>query len=170
MKNELQLMHVSLEHDSKIELFLPRIPNQRADFEDDFIERICASDSIRGCFIGHPNAVDDFCPAAEFEHEVSDLYYLPKIEESGRIYRVYHFNVLEDEVMTPSELLDSNYVPDAYASNEHWILNPIKPIHSELILLRDVFAPEGTFQEVYSKIEFDYVTISESDLEEMYTL
>ena len=77
-------------------LFVPRIPETRAECEDDQTPRICVSDSIKRCSMAIYGETRPLRPKTYFVYE------------------------LRANVVKPTDW----QVPDQYRTNEHWILSP----------------------------------------------
>lgn len=127
---KLHLYHISQlsEFPNETKRFIPRIPEYRASGENERIPRICVSDSLDGCFKAHPDAVHNINYAMDTEVLLEEGI-------TGILYRVYHFLVDEEEVLFPNQLHSKGYVPDALDTNEHWILNEIKPVGISYVCL-----------------------------------
>lgn len=126
------LYHVSLDFEHHIDLFIPDIPKKRAGGEDSTMKRICTSDTLEGCMIGHPNVW-------YHAHEYTDMEYYDPYEhmgfmtvlldhenEWGHLMKVYEFEAEEDQYIGPEKIKQENWVPDVDKTREHWIMEPIK--------------------------------------------
>ena len=96
------LYHLSIDrhHDT---VFEPRIPDDRAEFEDNTVPRICVSTSIRGCLkaIGMDGMYGNafiYIPIQYGKNKIADNLYKPTIDE----------------------------VPDVLETREKWITCPVK--------------------------------------------
>lgn len=128
--NHVKLFHVSTEFNASIKIFIPRVPSERAEGEDDKIGRICTSSSLNGCLVGHPTLwfrIVEYpsmggCPFQMMDWETT---LLDHGEIVGQLCKVYEFDVHKSKVITPHTLVKEGLVPDAKSSNEHWITEPI---------------------------------------------
>lgn len=93
-------------------IFTPRVPETRAIEEDDKTPRICVSDTILRCLA----AIDGV--STEYLGSYSGVPTRPMY-----IYR------LKGKGYRPT----NEEVPDAYKTNEHWLLVPTKGIRGRLI-------------------------------------
>lgn len=150
MGKKLHLYHISqlLENQEEIKQFVPRIPESRANEENETIPRVCVSDSLEGCFKGHPDAVVD----SEYGNFAQLL-----LEKgiSGLLFRVYHFIVDEADVMLPEELLEKGYVPDVLDTNEHWILTECQPVGVSYVCLEKAGMDMEDSEEEFLYTTFD---------------
>lgn len=144
-KEKVQLFHVSRysEGQAAIEEFVPRIPKNRMQGEDDSTPRICVSDNLLGCLRAMSNPAYEMYEYAESEYhcpyqEMSYLDVLLEKNQSGQMYRIYHFDMEKSEVVTPEELHKNGWVPDALKTNEHWITSNRKPDRVSYIFLHSV--------------------------------
>jgi hypothetical protein len=100
------LFHLSPTYLGNKKLFIPRVPAAQTNwfvrngYEDATTPRICTSTTIEGCLVG-----------------------INKMEPLLKFY-VYRFAPIESAIVKPEELLAKKYVPDAAATNEHWIIEP----------------------------------------------
>ena len=159
-KEKLQLFHISRyrEGEAAIEEFIPRIPENRMDGENDSMPRICVSDSLTGCFTATSNPSYEMysytreeynCP---YQH-MSYLDILLEKNQSGQMYRVYHFEMDESEVVSPAELHEKGWVPDALETNEHWITANRKPDRISYIFLLSVTPGKGNFNFRFTEMQ-----------------
>lgn len=102
LSNTANLYHLSIDrHDDAI--FEPRIPDNRAGFEDNTIPRICVSTSIRGCL-----------KALCMDGTHCSAYIYTPIE--------YNRNKIADNLYKPTIY----EVPDVIETREKWITCPVK--------------------------------------------
>lgn len=107
--------HMDILHDeNEVEEFYPRIPMDMIDGEDEEIDRICVSSSIRGCISSAPWGQER---ALSFGDNM--------------VFRVYKFNkkdIDEANIISSQELYEKGLVGDALVCDEFWIVNQsIKP-------------------------------------------
>lgn len=102
LTDTVKLYHLSFDRLGD-EVFYPRVPNERAQFEDGTIPRICVSTSIRGCLKGL--GIDGT------HHHV--FLYTP-VEYKGKKIKDHIFKPTVDEV------------PDVVETREKWITCPVK--------------------------------------------
>ena len=103
----MKLYHVSY---NKVDRFIPRVPKERAEGENDDIPRICFSDSIEKCIAAKPSG-----PTA-----------LEIAEEEGIPVCLYVYSInTEDydkrDLFDPTEVFLWG-VPDARITHEWWLL------------------------------------------------
>lgn len=152
-KKKLELFHVSRYSEGKeaIQEFVPRIPKNRMDGENDSMPRICVSDNLIGCFRAMSNPAYEMFEYAESEYYcpyqgMSYLDILLEKNQSGQMYRIYHFDMETSEVVTPAELHEKGWVPDALKTNEHWITANRKPDRVTYIFLHSVTKGKRTYE------------------------
>lgn len=143
-----------------IEEFIPRVPESRSLAENSQWERICVSTTLEGCLKGHPDVLYELiyqyqesyqCP----EDDMERVEYLLERGETGKLYRIYHFDVDGSDVVTPDELLENGWVHDADKSQEHWLMKTVKPDRISYVFVRGA-------DETESGIRFDMT--EENDL------
>lgn len=161
-KKKLELFHVSRyrEGEEAIQEFVPRIPRNRMEGENDSIPRICVSDNLNGCFTATSNPSyemysyqreNSHCPYQQMSH----LDILMETNQAGQMYRVYHFDMDESEVVSPGDLHEKGWVPDALETNEHWITENRKPDRISYIFLLSVTPGKGKFNFRLSGVQED---------------
>ena len=116
-----QLYHISFKNDLE-GVWQPKTPEgggARTDSSEPETRRICVSPTIEQCFQAiYPNISQYF---EDKNYPYMDFYvYKPQL-------------VGTEEIITPEGLTEHRWVPDAYLTDEHWILDP-------------------TFMQLYSKI------------------
>lgn len=114
----LTLYHVSLDQNPKRSmLFIPKIPETCAKWENKDIKRICFSTSIEKCLIA-TQSLDIF---------------------SHQILNVYKFEVDENDknLKDPNYVYREGYVKDALGNEEYWYLKPIE-LSCESFILKDI--------------------------------
>lgn len=104
----MSLIHVSFD---RVDEFIPRVPKNKADGENNTIPRICVTNDIVRAICALPNG-------GLVLHKMS-LLKLPTI------IHVYYLKA--DKVMPTEEV--SKYVPDALSSGEMWILEKPKSVY-----------------------------------------
>ena len=135
--------HVELARTKPIEIFIPRIPDERLVDEDDVIPRICVSTSIIGCLNAVPwgkrnlDFIPDFLPI-----------------------RVYVFET--DKFWSSSELYNDGLVADAIYTDEHWLLEPIMPkeifyINNLKINLKDIILDTKKHYSIIDKLDYNII-------------
>lgn len=141
---KMTFLHISRykEGEPAIEQFVPRVPTSRSRAENSQTERICVAPTLLGCLIAHPDVLYEMiyqyeenyqCPQDDMER----LEYLLERGESGKLYRVYHFDVDVAGVVTPEELLANDWVHDAEKTQEHWLTKAVKPDRISYVFLKD---------------------------------
>lgn len=63
---------------------------------------------------------------------------------------LYTFHVEGSKVRTPQSI--KQYVPDALETDEHWIMESIKPVSHRYFLLEDVYSKDGVQKCFYSEL------------------
>ena len=114
----LTLYHVSLDRNPKRSmLFIPKIPETCAKWENKDIKRICFSTSIEKCLIT-TQSLDIF---------------------SHQILNVYKFEVDENDknLKNPNYVYHEGCVKDALGNDEYWYLKPVE-LHCESFKLKDI--------------------------------
>lgn len=126
MKNIEKLFHISRNTDI-IEKFIPRIPESRADWEDEINQRVCLSSSIEGCLTGVPWGGS----------KLEDI--LLPTGDGSYLIRVYEFdikNIATEDLVGPEEIYEDGLVNDAMLSQEYWFIGKeLKPDRTYLIEL-----------------------------------
>lgn len=142
--------HISLQNLGKKKKFHPKIPLNRYE----------------GAFVKHPYALKDIveddtipriCVAPEIDLCISAIT-LPNMSEKGIRGYVY----VADKPLAVSEDLPKLLVPDAYETQEHWILSPtvMKRIGIVQLFERD-------YDVLYSWLKRDVENIEETMLEKI---
>lgn len=106
----MKLYHVSLGWKETPKLFIPRVPKNRAENENETIKRICLSTDIIGCLTAMPD----------------------KPHKYNTKITVYECDV--HDYIDYNELYFSNKVCDSYLTHECWYLKPITMTGKHLIL------------------------------------
>ena len=104
-KHDLKLYVIIYDKKLRGGVIYPRVPKYRMDDEDDYIKRICCSNSIAGCIRG----IGDLTPIAIKYGN----YYVYRLDLTGY-----------EQVLTPRQVQVS--VPDAMQTGEWWVLNPCR--------------------------------------------
>lgn len=142
------LYHVSKITDKKIEKFVPRIPKERLPKENSTIKRICMSSSLEGCLSAVPwgqDAVD-------------------AIDEYGTmLYRVHLFKIDKNDknLITPQQLKENKYVPDAMTNQEYWYMQEIVPDEVFIINVRDCTYVRNSKIFKFKNLDIDIVSNDE---------
>lgn len=127
-----KLYHVSFFDYDVVDIFYPRVPNNRHKEEDGGIDRICLSDSLEGCLTAVPGG---------------GMYLEDEFGEDGfSLIRVYEFdiqNINLNNIIPPEYLYQKDLVRDANISREHWVIN------QELIPSRTYLIKLETYDEGY---------------------
>lgn len=122
------LYHLSLNTDI-IEEFTPRIPESRANWEDEINQRFCMSESIEGCLTAVP-----------WGGSTLDDVFILAINTS-KLIRVYEFDVEDidpEDLIWSDEIYMDGLVHDAEVTKECWFIGKsISPSRSYLIELTD---------------------------------
>lgn len=159
-ERKVTLYHLSRISDEEVVEFIPRVPKSRAGSENDTINRVCAAPTIEGCMLAHPTIIyymaDYFdlpysCP---YDH-MAQMHSLLEHGEYGMFLRMYTFEVNESELYTPDYLIEKKYVPDAKATQEHWILNNCTPSTVSYVLITSIKRDEETNENVYDYLTFN---------------
>lgn len=90
--------------------FTPRIPQSRAEEEDDKIPRVCAAPSIAQCLI-----------AIDGDPDLKRMYQNVPLVLKNPPFAVYMFSVDEKEIYIPTD----EQVPDRYRTGEIWITKAV---------------------------------------------
>lgn len=109
----MKFYHVDLCKKEVINLFIPKIPSHILDGENGDIKRICVSSTIKGALGSVPWGGRNMANKGE-----------------NMVFRVYEFessSIDKKSILTPKELVENGYVPDALCYDEHWIMEPVKP-------------------------------------------
>ena len=131
LTDTIKLYHISVNRLGD-EVFYPRVPNERAQFEDDTIPRICVSTSVRGCIKGL--GIDGT------HHHV--FLYTP-VEYKGKKIKGHIFKPTVDEV------------PDVVETREKWIKRCSRVKKNQLLILG---SDQGncTMDNIYSFLRLPY--------------
>lgn len=129
------LYHVSIVELKENELnFIPRVPKERMDAENDSIKRICFSDDIANCL----KAMSD----------IEQVLWKSYTNDSNIKLFVY---AIDESKLNSSSLLKpinvSTYVPDALENNEYWVLEEV-----EVNLINTICLDES----MYKIFDIDY--------------
>lgn len=125
------LYHVSYDvFQAERYVFKPRVPESRADRENDSIKRICFTDSIENCL----------------RSISSDLQFMNEYN----LIRVYKFEVSDQDenLMHWEELYRNNYAYDAALTHEYWYLN-------EVVLESKIYCIKDYSYDIFTIIPFD---------------
>lgn len=118
-----KLYHISNNCEMIVE-FIPRIPSNKRNDEDDITLRISLSSTIEGCLTATPWGGS----------KLENLFWK---EDSSFLLRVYEFDVCDldlDNTIPPEFLYSEDLVRDAQITKEHWYINNnLKPNRSYLI-------------------------------------
>lgn len=124
ISDTVKLYHVSRDsHDG--EVFKPRVPDNRIEYEDDKVKRVCVSTSVIGALRGI--ACDD----------ASGDYILHTPVNAGR-------KKISDYIYKPTV----NELPDVIETREKWILCPVKMVECGCVKIRN-----GKIAEILRKNE-----------------
>lgn len=135
----MKLMHISVvESDLKkaIDVFLPRVPRTIAYMEDAQQKRVCTAESVVNCVKGHPFILSQFnADSIGFDpyDSMSQQSCLLELGKSGFLCQLYYFEVPKEMVKTPAELV--GFVPDIKFTDEHWIMESVKPVKMQYVLI-----------------------------------
>ena len=111
MNEKIHLYHVSFDLRNPLEkVFIPRIPKEPMNREDETIPRICFSDSITGCINGIGRASEFFG------------------DNDSRDIIVWELEVdpLDENLRSWEYLYEHDLVPDAAITHEYWYLKPLE--------------------------------------------
>lgn len=111
-------------------LVYPRLPQGgQIKGENNTIPRIWLSDSIENCLTGiGANKIEHYSDPDLFGWDNGDLPFT--------IYTFDTNDMDQQYILTPEQLDELGYVPDAYITHEYWYLKPIKPRYKELKALK----------------------------------
>lgn len=126
--------HVStnIHHDGT---FIPRIPQNRHEDENDTIPRVCVSSTIEGCFTAMPNGGYSL---DMLNISTSGLYLIFRIDTDK-------LGILPDNIYTSDVLYQRDLVRDADLSDEHWITSSfIVPKEEQTVILLKSWDVEET--------------------------
>lgn len=116
------LYYVDKCYEEIIKEFVPQIPKNTMMDEDDITARICLSKNIQGCL-----------NAASWGK--NQLFYRSELE----VFRLYTFDekdILEENLIDTKILWKENFVPDAYLTDEVWVVNQnLKPSNISYFIL-----------------------------------
>lgn len=119
-----------LNKDVPVSTFTPRIPQARMCLEDDIVPRVCIAPTLEGCI----KAIPQF---SEFKRKkkIGKQYLLPYRGKKGYVFRVYDFEIHnEDKSLIESDKLKIE-VPDALNTGECWYLEQLIPSSTYHILV-----------------------------------
>lgn len=142
MNNLMTLKHIEFweEEVEKIKEFIPRVPSKTTLGEDKSIPRICTSTTIENCVKASPQTsyvlfgMLDEINLMEMSHQY--FHYFLETAQYGMLVRVYHFEVEESIVRLPNEIHKAGWVPDALITDEHWLLEKVKPVRTSYAIVR----------------------------------
>lgn len=144
------LYHVSYK---PIKNFILRVPKHRLADEDNTTPRICCSTTIENCIMAKPGQTEFLYLC--MEHNLPCILY------------VYEFNVKSDDpnVIVPTQLQESNAVPDAEILQEYWLCNKIPEFKEYVFKVNDVFRSGDWLNRVeltneISKFDFLFVNLA----------
>lgn len=127
----MKLYNICMAEESTGDLFVPRVPNERAHHEDDSIPRICLSSSLSGCVSAVPWG------GLQFDEMILDL----GLETESYPFKVYEFDtddIIEENLIPPSVLYEKDWVRDAVINDEYWVVNQtLKPRKSYFISITE---------------------------------
>lgn len=134
-KYDLKLYVIIYDKKLRGGVIYPRAPKYRMDDEDDYIKRICCSNSIPGCIRGI-----DLTPT----NVKYGNYYVYRLDLTGY-----------EQVLTPRQVQVS--VPDAMQTGEWWVLNPcVYSYIGKLARVKIIENPNGRDKIVYKLEEIGY--------------
>ena len=120
------LYYVDRSYEQKIKEFVPKIPNATMQGENETIERICLCPTIEDCIY-----------AASWGH--SNISYR-NINEVFRVYEFDENDICKKNIINSDELWSKQLVPDAYITNEIWVIKQIlKPKNIFYIRIGEYF-------------------------------
>lgn len=110
----MYIYHITKELDHR-GVFVPRVPEYAEDYDEDCeIGRVCFSDSLEGCLSSVSWGSWDTKKNLEDTEGVIKVFRLwitPELVQRGIIY-------------TPEYLAKNDFVADAWATREYWLLQP----------------------------------------------
>lgn len=114
----MKLFHLSL---SLIDEFKPRVPIHTRDDENKSINRICLSSNIENCLsaVGWGGSV---------VREEDILYGVLTNYKESKPIAIYQFDIDEQYLLSPEQLVKNNYVKDALINDEYWYIGDKKLI------------------------------------------
>lgn len=169
MNDKIKLFHITRDFKEPISVFKPRVPSSRMGTEDSTTPRICVSPTIKGCILGHPNIVQflnayDEEPIYTVEETMAEQQYSLVHGISGILCRVYEFEVDASIVKTSTELVSESLVPDAHITNEHWILEEVKPVSMHFIIIKKANILFFTENGIVDEVEVEYQSFEIKEL------
>lgn len=130
--------------------FIPRVPFSRGQWENGEIRRICFSDSVNGCLTAMP---EGGCKLRETVKETDGHFYLYVLDTDK-------YGIDKQDILTPAQLYENNYVWDAEETDEYWVLVPVKIEKEDIHRIQIVDWEEDTFDVIpypaYSMAEEKY--------------
>jgi hypothetical protein len=120
------LYHVSLDLSHK-GVFVPRVP-ENADFydEEDETPRICFAPTLEGCLTSMPVGCFNLKETLKETEYVIKVFRLDPRKHS----------IAPNKIVPPQELQRMGYVEDAWATGEHWVLQPLRFSKEDACLIR----------------------------------
>lgn len=150
MSHTKRLHHLSF-NTERIDTFTPRIPRQRMRGENTRVPRVCVADTLAHCLAANPYVPDVFTEDGYLERHELTMHECEH-PEKGRVYGVpfvlYAFDAPSDALLGPDALLSD--VPDAHATQEHWVTKTIRPVAVRFFLLYD---SDATGQADYDELD-----------------
>lgn len=136
----MKLYHLTkdLNHDGR---FFPRIPNCRAEIEDNTTPRICFANSIEGALTALP------VPAGSSFLELNESF--------GCVWKVFELetdDIPNDAIISPKELYEEGKVLDSWLTGEYWLTQPID-------------LSQSAYYIIVNELDVDEIGIEERDLE-----
>lgn len=134
----MKFYNITYDTEHLIKEFYLKIPENPMVGEDTTIKRVCVSTSLSGCFTAVPwqddleHLADNELPVRVYEFDID----FNEFKKRGAIY-------------TPEFLYKNGLVDDALETQEHWILENIKPTKSYEIILHEYQS------DIYAIIPFD---------------
>lgn len=169
----MKYYHVSIDVFEKIDVFSPKIPEYKLKEEDNKTNRICVAPTIKDCLNG-------ICYCSErmlYKGLFSDNSLCYDFVEGNRVVKVYELEVKEEKILKPSDI--NKFVPDSYITEEHWIMEDIKPSAEYIIDIVDFELDNSNYIQsvIYNVVDeldiFKSMTIElnqESDANSLYDL
>lgn len=159
----MRLFHTSFNLSPRVELFTPRIPAQRLDGEDSQTKRICCASHLTGCLRSSPETASFFelnpydkerGLKARISLEFAFLHQERVSFYHGIPFIAYEFDVPRSIVRDPTQLL--GLVPDIQHTQEHWIMENVSPVSSQIYLLHHALIQDSLWT-------YEFLPITEED-------
>ena len=110
MEKKIRLFHVSFNIMEPLhKVFIPRVPENPMNGEDESYQRICFSDSITGCI----NSIGKILEPCDNTDLVSIIVWEKEVD------------LFDEKLISWKKLYDNSLVPDAAVTHEYWYLEKL---------------------------------------------